>query len=226
MKILAEDLARLCYNAIQFSSKDSSLGGVVMFHLRPTENAKAAQALDVYASDDYVAMRDVAAAYPQDAGEIVFHLNLKELKELEKWLRDVEGPVEIDLNGADGVEVTSTLSSLPLQIVSEPPDFSPVVEVVHSEPNPLTGEYSPAAEPFAIRGERFTKFRLLKTPESISCKDGYPVDFLWDGRLVRWKCGPFLRGVVGPLARHSYVADGVEVTGIKDLYAEESAVLW
>lgn len=226
MKILAEDLARLCYNAIQFSSKDSSLGGVVMFHLRPTENPKAAQALDVYASDDYVAMRDVAAAYPQDAGEIPFYLGLKELKELEKWLRDVEGIVEIDLNGADGVEATSTLSSLPLQIVSEPPDFSAVLEVVHSEPNPFTGEYSPSAEPFAIRAERFTKFRLLRTPESPSCKDGYPVDFLWDGQIIRWKCGPFLKGVVGPLVRHSYVAAGVEVTGIKDLYAEESEVLW
>lgn len=226
MKILAEDLQRLCYNAIQFSAKDSSLQGVVMFHLRPTENEKAAQALDVYASDDYVAMRDVAAAYPQDAGEEVFHLGLKEVKELEKWLRDKEGMIDVIMHEGEVEFEPVALSSLPLQIASEPPDFSAVVDVVHSEPNPFTGEYSPSAAPFAIRAERFTKFRLLKTPESPSCKDGYPVDFLWDGLLVRWKCGPFLKGVVGPLTRRSYTTrDGIEITGIEDLYAEEE-VLW
>lgn len=225
MKILAEDLARLCYNSIQFSSKDSSLGGVVMFHLRPTENPKAAQALDVYASDDYVAMRDCAAAYPQDAEEMAFSLGLKEVKELEKWLRDQEGMVNLWFHENALCVDQEPYGEHPgptLQIVSEAPDFSGVVEVVHSEPNPFTGEYGPSSEPFAIRAERFTKFRLLRTPESPSCKDGYPVDFLWDGQLIRWKCGPFLRGVIGPLARHSY--DGV--TGIKELYSEEHEVLW
>lgn len=218
MKILAEDLARLCYNAIQFSAKDSSVKGVVMF-------SHGTHGLHVYASDDYVAMEDRASVTAESASD--FYLGLKEVKELEKWLRDKENSVEIILH-EDQIEVDHILhSSLPLQIVSEPPDFSGVVEVVHSEPNPLTGEFSPSAEPFAIRAERFTKFRLLRTPESPSCKDGYPVDLLWDGRLVRWKCGPFLKGVVGPLARVSYrTDDGIEVTGIRDLYREEEGVLW
>lgn len=218
MKILAEDLHRLCYNAQQFSHKDSSLGGVVMF-------AAGEDGFALYASDDYVAMKDEAPG-DVEAGAI-FYLGLKEVKELEKWLRDKEGHLEIILHD-DEIEVDPVaLSSLPLPIVSDPPDFSSVVEVIHSEPNPVAEDYYPASrEPFAIRGERFTKFRLLKTPESPSCKDGYPVDFKWDGRLLRWKCGPFLLGVVGPLARHSYDADGVEVQGIKDLYRDEPEVLW
>lgn len=224
MKILAEDLARLCYNAIQFSSKDSSLGGVVMF--RVTEY----RGLEAYASDDYVAMADFALIEdPRDRP--LFYLGLKEVKELEKWLRDKEGAIEFfPYDSGDGFNVEcndGADGNHDLQTVSEPPDFSGVVEVVHSDPNPFTGEYSPSAEPFAIRAERFTKFRLLRTPESPSCKDGYPVDFLWDGRIIRWKCGPMLKGVIGPLARHSYTTDtGIEVTGIKDLYQEESEVLW
>lgn len=220
MKILAEHFQRLLYNAIQFSAKDSSLGGVVLFH-------STGEVLEVYASDDYVAMVDTAPI--EDAPEIDFWLGLKEVKELEKWLRDKDGEVEIILHEQE-IEVDHVLhSSLPLQIVSEPPDFCAVVEVVHSEPNPFTGEFSPASEPFAIRAERFTRFRLLKTPDSPSCRDGYPIDFLWDGRLVRWRCGPNLKGVIGPLARYSYVdqATGEQVTGIKQLYAtEEVEVLW
>lgn len=216
MKILAEDLQRLLYNAIQFSAKDSSLGGVVLF-------SGGTHGLTVYASDDYVAMQDRADVTSESS--TVFHLGLKEVKELEKWLRDKEGEVELEVvTGTDGVDFLEVSSPeyFTLQTVSEPPDFSPVVEVVNSSPNPFTGEFSPAAEPFAIRAERFTKFRLLKTPESPSCKDGYPVDFLWDGRIVRWKCGHFLKGVIGPLARVGW--DGV--TGIKELYREEPEVLW
>ncbi len=223
MKILAEDLARLLYNAIQFSSRDSSLGGVVWFITQPNDGDGNNALLDVYASDDYVAMRDQSPMITEQ--ETSFYLGLKEVKELEKWLRDKEGEVELECP-ADVLGVRASDSAGPifttLQIVSEPPDFSEVVEVVHREVNPFTGEFSPSAEPFAIRAERFTKFRLLKTPESPSCKDGYPVDFLWDGVILRWKCGPVLKGVVAPLARYSY--DGI--TGIKDLYAEESEVLW
>lgn len=220
MKILAEDLARLCYNAIQFSAKDSSLDGVVMF-------TAGYEMLEVWASDDYVAMTD-RVDYPEPQEEAFdFYLGLKEVKELERSLRDKEGVVDLFVNG-DVLGYTTDINAYheDLQIVSEPPDFSEVVEVVHSEGNPLAVDYGATAEPFAIRAERFTKFRLLRTPESPSCKDGYPVDFIFDGRFLRWKCGPFLRGVVAPLARRSFVAGGVEVTGIKDLYAEEEEVLW
>lgn len=218
MKILAEDLSRLCYNAIQFSSKDSSLGGVVMFE------ATAFGDLFLYASDDYVAMKDQAKV--EDVWDVEsIWLGLKEVKEIEKSLRATTGPIEIEL----GREV-DLLGPWGMSIprVAEPPDFSGVVEVCASEVHPLSGELGAHAEPFAIRPERFAKFRLLRTPESPSCKDGYPVDFIWDGGLIRWKCGPFLRGALGPLARRSFVdqISGIEVTGIEDLYAEESEVLW
>ncbi|OKI54542.1 hypothetical protein [Micromonospora sp. CB01531] len=212
MKILAEDLQRLCYNAIQFSHKDSSLGGVVMFQDHGMH-------FGVYASDDYVAMWDRASIDQPENYGLDFHLGLKEVKELEKALRTVEGEVEVYVSGDELLGPWEQT----LQIVSEPPDFSGVVEVVHRELNGLAEDYYPASrEPFAIRAERFTKFRLLKTPESPSCKDGYPVDFLWDGSILRWKCGPFLRGVVGPLTRYSYD----DITGIKELYAAEEGVLW
>lgn len=219
MRLLAEDLARLCYNAIQFSSKDSSLKGAVCFDF--TEDR-----LEVYASDDYVAMVD-QAPLPDREGASVFHLGLKELKELEKWLRDKEGDVTLSFD-LDQLVVVASGDDAEIQMVNEPPDFFPVVEVVWSEPNPFTGEFSPSAEPFAIRAERFTKFRLLRTPESPSCRDGYPVDFLWDGRVVRWKCGPYMKGVIGPLARYGWTdkETGEQVTGIKQLYADEEGVLW
>lgn len=226
MKILAEHFQRLLYNAIQFSSKDSSLGGVVLFH-------STGEVLEVYASDDYVAMVDTAPI--EDTPEIDFWLGLREVKELEKALRVTEGQVQTQYPvGSESLEVMwlaeggKDVLSVVVERVAEPPDFSAVVEIVHSEPNPLTGEFSPSAEPFAIRSERFTKFRLLKTPESPSCRDGYPIDFLWDGRVVRWKCGPNMKGVIGPLARYSYTdqATGEQVTGIKSLYSEEVEVLW
>lgn len=219
MILLAEDLARLCYNAIQFSAKDSQLKGCVMFGFSQVRAY-------VFASDDYVAMKDDARATA--VHDETFFLGLKEVKELEKWLRDKTGEVILMLDPEGLLAVVPGADSGYLQIVSEPPDFSMVVEVATSDPNPFTGEWNPSAEPFAIRAERFTKFRLLRTPESPSRKDGYPVDFIWDGGLIRWKCGPFLRGVIGPLARRSFVdpISGVEVTGIKDLYAEESEVLW
>lgn len=221
MKLNAEDLQRLCYNAAQFSSKDSSLKGTVCFDF--TEDH-----LEVYASDDYVAMVD-RAPLPNREGASVFHLGLKEVKELEKWLRDIDGEVEIVVHD-DEIEVDPVaLSSLPLPTVIVPPDFGPVVDVVWSEPNPLAEDYYPASrEPFAIRAERFTRFRLLRTPESPSCKDGYPIDMLWDGRLVRWKVGPYLKGVIGPLSRVSFTdaATGERIMGIKELYAEEVEVLW
>ena len=221
MKILAEDLARLCYNAAQFSAKDSSLKGAVLFR------GGTLPFLSAYASDDYVARVDQSPAEGGASEEFV--LGLKEVKELEKWLRDKDDSVEITLHD-DTVEVDHVLhSSLPLERVIDPPDFEPVIDVVWSEPNPMAEDYYPASrEPFAIRAERFTKFRLLRTPPSPSCKDGYPVDFLWDGRLVRWRCGPFLRGVIAPLTRYGYTdpATGEEVTGIKRLYADEEGVLW
>lgn len=234
MKILAEHFQRLLYNAIQFSAKDSSLGGVVWFITQPHDGDGGNALLDVYASDDYVAMRDQCPMTTER--EESFYLGLKEVKELEKALRVVEGQVQTqfpvgstDLEVMWATEDGKDVLSILLQTVTEPPDFSAVVEVVHSEPNPFTGEFSPASEPFAIRAERFTKFRLLRTPESPSCRDGYPIDFLWDGRLVRWRCGPNLKGVIGPLARYTYVdqATGEQVTGIKQLYAtEEVEVLW
>lgn len=221
MKILAEDLQRLCYNATQFSAKDSSLKGVVYFDF--TEDQ-----LEAYASDDYVAMVD-RAPLPDRKGAQAFHLGLKEVKELERWLRDIDGEVGIILHD-DEVEVDPiALSSLALPKWPDPLDFGPVVDVVWSESNPLAEDHYPASrEPFAIRSERFTKFRLLRTPPSPSCKDGYPIDFTWDGRLVRWKCGPLMNGVIGPLARHSFIdqVTGEQVVGIKQLYADEEGVLW
>lgn len=219
MKILAEDLARLCYNAIQFSAKDSSLKGVVNFHFDGNGT------LEVYASDDYVAMVDRA---PAESVELDFWLGLKEVKELEKWLRDQEGELTLYLD-LDQLGTGRSNADIEIQRVTEPPDFTPVVDVVWSEPNPLAEDYYPASrQPFAIRAERFTRFRLLRTPESPSCKDGYPIDMLWDGRLVRWKVGPYLKGVIGPLSRHTFTdaTTGERITGIKELYAEEVEVLW
>lgn len=219
MKILAEDLQRLCYNATQFSAKDSSLKGVVYFHFDGNGT------LEVYASDDYVAMVDRA---PAEAAELDFWLGLKEVKELEKWLRDQEGELNLYLD-LDQLGTGRSSEDIEIQRVTEPPDFGPVVDVVWSESNPLAEDHYPASrEPFAIRSERFTKFRLLRPPPSPSCKDGYPIDFTWDGRLVRWKCGPLMNGVIGPLARHSFIdqVTGEQVVGIKQLYADEEGVLW
>jgi len=227
MQIQAADLARLCYNGVQFSAKDSSLGGTVMFY--PTTSQ-----LFVCASDDYVAMEDSAPARTFSApsmGGDHFYLGLKELKELEKFLRDKDGSAQTQFPG-DGkaLEVMSRnddatdLVSVLLPLPEDPPDFQPVMDILNLPPNP----FQHIGIPFAIRAARFTKFRLLRTPPSPSTKDEYPVDFHWDGDLLRWKCGPFLRGVVAPLQRESFVAqNGEDITGIEELFEQErEAVLW
>jgi hypothetical protein len=219
MRLASADLARLCYNAIQFSAKDSSLGGVVCF--RPGNDF-----LSVYASDDYVAMVDSAPADPS-APDLI-HLGLKEVKELEKDLRAAEGEVEMAVVVEDEeTNLNALINGIDhyYPVVADPPDFSPVVDVVHSAPRLWPAGHP--AQPFAVRAERFSKFRLLRTPESPSCADGYPADLLWDNDLLRVKVGPYLRAVIAPLARETFESyGGTSTVGIQDLYAEEPNVLW
>ncbi|MFC6021538.1 hypothetical protein ACFP2T_35890 [Plantactinospora solaniradicis] len=212
MKILSADLSRLCYNAIQFSAKDSSLGGVVALG-----GSADLSTLTVWACDDYVALADHAPAEVSE--DFSWFLALKEVKDLEKTLRDYDG--EIFLSETAG---HLDLDEHDWPLAEDPPDFQPVVNILSFAPNPVADP----STPFAIRAARFTKFRLLRTPQSPSTKDEYPVDFLWDGDLLRWKCGPTLRGVVAPLHRQSFESvSGEEVTGIEDLFSEErEEVLW
>lgn len=200
MKIQAADLHRMTYNAIQFSHKDASVAGLTLW-------AVGHEMMEVWASDDYVALWDHSPVI-NDSSDEVFALELKTLKELEKELRDREG--EISFSVEDGFIQFLSASDFP---TTSGESLTPVVRIIHESKPSL---HLDAVGPFAIRQDRFTKFRLLKTPGDTE----YPVDFIHGQNpqgvgVLLWKLGPTLRGVVGQVDREY----------LRDYFSEED-VLW
>jgi hypothetical protein len=202
VKVKAEDLHRMAYNAIQFSDKDSSVGGVTLW---ATGNGM----VECWATDDYVALRDQLDAGTHETDQFLFGLELKNLKDLEKHLRDTDAEVGLTVDAGDLV-----VNGLTLPVVDTTETMSPVVKII--EQSTATADIE-AMGPFAIRQNRFTKFRLLKTPG----EPEYPVDFTHGMNpqgtgVLLWKLGPHLRGIVGQVDR-GYLAE---------YFADESGVLW
>lgn len=209
MKIQATDLHRMAYNAIQFSDKDSAAGGVTLW-------ATGQGFVECWATDDYVALRDQTDCGTEQQDQWLWGLELKDLKALEKELRDRDGEISFELKGeegsGDGILFFSSLSDFPTVDAVEL--LTPAVKII--EQSTATHDIS-LMGPFAIRQNRFAKFKLLRTPGDTE----YPVDFAHGmnpqgvGVLI-WKLGPHLRGVVGQVDRE-YLAE---------YFSEEREVLW
>lgn len=194
MKIQASELHRLLYNAILFTDKKSAAGGVAAF--RVSEHG-----LGVMATDDHVAILDVALAPNDDAPEDLF-LSLETMKALEKDLRDQNS--EIDFAGD------------PHRILgAADPGFWDAVGRMLSL-DEFVSDDSLQHVTFGLNPDRLRKFSLLKP-------GGYPIDMRYGydrgvaREVIAFKAGPTLRGVLAPLDRRL----------LKEKYGPEAgSVMW
>lgn len=182
MKIPAKELHRLLYNAILFTDKKSATGGVAAFRFNE-------HGLGVMATDDHVAILDVAYV-PRPAGAMVdIFLSLDRMKILEKEYRDLTAEVEFDPESVSfmGSPVDDTDLWLRVGKMLSLDDFqSTACEDMDAK--------------FALNPDRLRKFSLLK-PGDYPIDMHYGYDNAIERDLVAFKAGPTLRGILAPLDR-------------------------
>lgn len=178
------DLHRVFYNAIQFSRKDSLIGPGVMLRLMDNE-------LEVSSSDDYVSIHDTVPVFGAQGVDSRGWVSLEDAKALEKQLRDEKEDEAFPL---DSIPTTYRPTTDQKTIWEQLEIFG-----LESQDEDSREEL---AYDFAILPDRLTKLSRLKP-------GGYPIDIrkveVEDKRLLAFKCGPTLTGLIAPLNREIWM---------------------
>lgn len=187
IKINAEDLARVCKNAMMFvNPKSLWLPGEVLFDL--TNNT-----LSVYACDDYFAI--CATARFTGNADTYFVLKLEDVKTLEEFSRkNKKDEVQVSIN-KNGVTFATGDEEKVFSLGEYREDNWFIVEgLIYSD------EITPATiHSFDSNPERYAKLSQLKYDKN---KDWIKWKFFETATgnlLIRFTVGPDISGVIRPL---------------------------
>jgi hypothetical protein len=182
VKVAAEDLTRVLYNAILFSDAKSQAAGLIGVSFVNDRMYMAA-------SDDFVIIRDSMPHPSHDP----FFIDVKHAKEVLKLLADAEADPEhftIDELFTPAENRWEDQFGMAIGMMLDPKSFS-------------TDEGR--TQTFAIRPNRFAKFGRIKTT------DDYPIDFQtglidlnnFTREVLRFKAGTTCHGILAPVLRSS-----------------------
>lgn len=196
MKVAAEDLSRVLYNAILFSDAKSQAAGLIGVSF-------VNDRMYMVGSDDFVIIRD---SLPAPGSHDPFFVDLKQAKEILKYLSDV---------GSDTPE--PTINDLFTPSSSHWEDQFGMALAMMLDPKSFSTDEG-RTQTFAIRPGRFAKFGRIKTT------DDYPIDFQtglididrFTREVLRFKAGTTCHGILAPVLRSS----------LHDEFGEETAALW
>lgn len=198
IKILGEDLARICGNALMFCNpKSLYLPGEILFDL--TDNT-----LKVYACDDYFAICSQASF--TGTADTFFVLNLNDVKGYTKNKEKIEGLEEFARrNKKDEILILPEDTAIQFMAKDE-------VKVLpfgeYREDNWYIVEgliFDPSVTPVAIQSfdsnpERYSKLSQLKYNKDEHWIKWKFVETETGNLLVRFTVGPDISGVIRPLS--------------------------
>lgn len=199
LKILGEDLARICKNGVMFTNpKSIYLPNEMLFRFENTD-------LRVFATDDYFAISDVANLTAGKA-EFSFVLDAKDVAGFTKNGEKVEGleafarrnkKEEIQISfGTAGVDFDTKDEILSLDYAE---NREPAWEIIEGL------IFSDEIQPVAITGyrsnpERYAKLSQIKYDKDSFGIDWFHVETVTGNLLIRFKIGPTIDGVIRPLS--------------------------
>lgn len=199
IKILGEDLARICNNSMMFSNpKSLYLPGEILFRFE-------VDSLRVFATDDYFAISDVANLTAGKA-EFSFVLHLEDVKGYTKNKKKFEGLDEFARrNKREEILILPDDSGVFFQTKERSNYFyfadnrKPAWEVIEGL------IFSDEIQPVSITGyrsnpERYAKLSQVKYDKNSFGIDWEHVETVTGNLLVRFKIGPTINGVIRPLA--------------------------
>lgn len=198
IKIAAEDLARVCNNAMMFANpKSLYLPGEILFLLN-------GDMLEVFACDDYFAITDSAPVTPHDPN--VFVLGLNDIKGYTKDKEKHEGleefarkakkdDIRIVFDPVGDISFASDEAAISFENKEYRENNWDIVEgLIYSDevtPVPVTG--------FRSNPERYAKLSQLKYDKANHGIEWKFVQTQAGHLLVRFEIGPTLKGVIRPL---------------------------
>jgi hypothetical protein len=199
LKILGEDLARICKNASMFTNpKSLYLPNEVLFRFEGTD-------LRVFATDDYFAISDVATLTAGKA-EFSFVLDAKDIAGYTKDKVKYEGLEEFARrNKKNEIEISVGPLGVDFETNDEARHF-PFAEYREDAWWVIEGLiFSDEIQPVAIshyrsNPERYAKLSQIKYDKDSFGIDWFHVETMTGNLLIRFKIGPTIDGVIRPLS--------------------------
>lgn len=199
LKILGEDLARICKNGSMFTNpKSLYLPDEMLFRFE-------SDSLRVFATDDYFAISDVA---PLSAGKTEFSFTLtgKNVSGYTKNREKVEGLEEFARrNKKNEIVISFDLDEVTFATDNEEVWFTqaeyrePAWEVI--EGLIFSDEVIPVdIHHYRSNPERYAKLSQIKYDKDTFGIDWFHVETVTGNLLIRFQIGPSIHGVIRPLS--------------------------